>query len=135
MSVLESPATTSSSVLGVDALEEVFRTWALDPAKPDVVDLGEHGNVGMVELSRQLGGSEATLAASACAQLGVPPGATIATAARELLHATIDPKGPRCRSFRAASYYLRGLIRLDADLQPATSGSSFQSYRGHPDVR
>ncbi len=124
MSVLESLSPTTSSVVGVAALEAAFRTWALDPGKPDVVDLGEHGNVGMVELSRQLGGSEATLTASACAQLGVPPGATIAIAARELLYATTDPKGPRCRSFRSASYYLRGLIRLEADLQPATSGSS-----------
>ncbi len=135
MSLLEAPSSTRSSALGSETLEEAFRAWALDPAKPDVVDLGEHGNVPMVELSRQLGGSDAMLTASACAQLGVPPGATIATAAAELFHATIDPTGPRCRSFRAASYYLRGLIRLDADLQPATSGSSTQSSRGHPDVR
>ncbi len=137
MSLLESPSFVRSSASTLDELEDAFRAWAHGPAKPDVVDLGEDGSVPMVELSRHLGQSQATLAASACAQLGVPPGTTISTAAAELLHATVDPDGPRCRSFRAASYYLRGLIRLDDDLQPATSnpGSTPQGSRGHPDVR
>ena len=95
--------------------------WAHDPAKPDVVDLDAHGQISMVELARGVGGSPATLPASACVQLGLPPGVTIAAAAAQLLDATIDPDGPRCRPFRAASYYLRGLVRLDADLRPDAS--------------
>ena len=135
MSVLESPAVRSSA-LGLDVLEDAFLAWAHDPAKPDVVDLGAHGQVSMVELARGVGGSPATLPAFACVQLGLPPGVTIAAAAAQLLDATIDPDGPRCRSFRAASYYLRGLVRLDADLRPDTGELSFRAggSRGHRDV-
>lgn len=91
----------------------------------------------MVELSRHLGESRATLAASACVQIGLPPGVTIAAAVAALLHATIDPDGPRCRSFRAASYYLRGLARLDADLRPIPRylAPRTDDSRGHPGVR
>jgi hypothetical protein len=136
MSLLEYPSVRSSA-LRLDELEDAFSAWAQDPAKPDVVDLGQHGEVPMVELSRRLGGSQATLAASACVQIGLPPGVTIATAVAELLHATVDPDGPCCRSFRAASYYLRGLARLDADFRPVTRslGSSTKDSRGHSDVR
>ena len=137
MSLLEYPSSVRSSALRLDELEDAFCAWAHDPAKPDVVDLGQHRDISMVELSRRLGGSQATLAASACAQIGLPPDVTIATAVAELLHATVDPDGPRCRSFRAASYYLCGLARLDADLRPVTShlGSNTEDLRGHPDVR
>lgn len=136
MSLLDYPSVLSPA-LHLDELEDAFRAWAHDPTKPDVVDLGHHGDVSMVELSRRLGGSRATLAASACMQIGVPPGVTIATAVAALLHATVDSDGPRCRSFRAASYYLRGLARLDADLPAITDhvGSSTEGSRGHPDVR
>lgn len=138
MSVLESPCSVRSSTSDLDELEDAFLAWAHGPAKPDVVDLGVDGTVSMAELSRQLADSQATLPASACTQLGMPPGATFATAAAELLHATVDADGPRCRWFRAASYYLRGLIRLDDDLQRATcSPGSFSTGnpRGNPDVR
>lgn len=136
MSLLEYPSVRSSA-LHLEDLEDAFCAWAHDPAKPDVVDLGQHRQVPMVQLSRRLGESQATLPASACAQIGLPPDVTIATAVAELLHATVDPDGPRCRSFRAASYYLRGLARLDADLRPATSylGSNTADSRGHPGVR
>lgn len=136
MSLLEYP-TVRSSASRLDALEDAFCAWADDPAKPDVVDLGPHGQVPMVELSRRLEGSQATLPASACLQLGLPPGVSIATAVAELLHATVDAGGPRCHSFRAASYYLCGLARLDADLRPAPHylGSSTIHSGGDPDVR
>jgi hypothetical protein len=135
VSLLEYPSVRSSA-LRLDELEDAFRAWAQDPAKPDVVDLGQHRDLSMVELSRHLGGSQATLAASACVQIGLPPGVTIATAVAALLHATVEPDGPRCRSFRAASYYLRGLARLDADFRTVTRhlGSSTKDSRGHPDV-
>ena len=136
MSLLEYPSVRSSA-LRLDVLEDAFCAWAHDPAKPDVVDLGQDGEVAMVELSLRLGGSQATLPASACVQIGLPPDVTIATAVAELLRATVDPDGPRCRSFRAASYYLRGLARLDADLRPGTGELSFRTDgpRGHIDVR
>ena len=136
MSLLEYPSVRSSA-LGLDELEDAFCAWVDEPVKPDVVDLGQHGAVPMVELSRRLRGSQARLAASACVQLGLPPGVTIAAAVAELLHATVDRDGPRCRSFRAASYYLRGLARLDADLRPVTRsvGSRTKDPRGPRDVR
>lgn len=137
MSLLGYPSSVHSSALRLDELEDAFHAWADDPAKPDVADLGQHREVPMVELSRRLGESRATLAASACAKIGLPPGVTIATAAAELLHATIDPDGPRCRSFRSACFYLRGLARLDADFWTITRylGSSAGDSSGHPDVR
>lgn len=126
-----------SSPSRLDGLEAAFQAWVQDPAKPDVVELGPDRLVSMVELSRQLEGSPATLDASACAELGMPPGVTVGTAVAELLRATIDVEGPRCRSFRAASYYLRGLARLDPDLRPDTGhlALSSASSGGHPDVR
>ena len=136
MSLLEYPAVRSSA-LGLDELEDAFCAWVDDPVKPDVVDLGQHGAVPIAELSRRLRGSQATLPASACVQLGLPPGVTIAAAVAELLHATVDPGGPRCRSFRAASYYLRGLARLGDDFRPVTRsvGSRTKDPRGPRDVR
>lgn len=124
MSVLESPESPSSvdtPALHSDELEHAFRAWLRGRTKPNVLDLGQHRELSMVELSRQLEGSQATLVASEAGQLGLPPNVTIATAAAALLHATVDPRGPRCRSFRAASYYLRGLARLDADPLATTS--------------
>ena len=53
MSVLESPAVRSSA-FGLDVLEDAFLARAHDPAKPDVVDLGRHVQISMVELSRGL---------------------------------------------------------------------------------
>jgi hypothetical protein len=136
VSLLEYPSVRPSA-LHPDELEDAFLAWAHDPAKPDAVDLGQQREVSMVELSRQLGDSQATLATSASAQIGLPPGVTIATAVAALLHATVDPDGPRCRSFRAASYYLRGLARLDIDLPaiPGYLGSSTEDSRRHPSVR
>jgi hypothetical protein len=66
----------------------------------------------------------------------LPDGVTIATAIAHLLHATIALDGPRCRSFRSATYYLRRLNHLDPDLKPDTHhlASSTTSSRGHPDV-
>lgn len=137
LSLLEYPSSVRPSALHLDELEDAFCAWAHDPAKPDVVDLGLHGDLSMVELSRRLEGSRATLGAAVCAQFGLPPGVTIATAVAALLHATVDPDGPRCRSFRAASYYLRGLARLDADFWPTTSylDTTADDERSRRDVR
>ena len=137
MSLLEFPSSLQSSALRLDELEDAFCAWARDPVKPDVVDLGQRGEVPMAELLRRLEGARTRLAPSACLQIGMPPGVTIATAVAALLHATVDPDGPRCRSIRAASYYLRGLVRLDADFRTVTrlQGARTKDSRGHRDVR
>jgi hypothetical protein len=137
LSLLEFPSSLQSSALRLDEFEDAFCAWAHDPVKPDVLDLGQRGDVPMAELSRRLEGARATLAASACVQIGMPPGVTIATADAELLHATVDSDGPRCRPFRAASYDLRGLVRLGADFRTVTRprAASTKDARGHRDVR
>lgn len=109
-----------SSALCLDELEDAFREWAHDPAKPDVVDLDRQRQIPMVELARRVQSSQATLDSFACMQIGLPAGVTIATAAATLLHATVHPDGPHCRSFRAASYYLRGLAHINIDLATIT---------------
>lgn len=136
MSVLNYPSVRSST-LHVDELQDAFLAWVRDPDMPDVVALGDQRVIPMAELARHLEGSQTTLTDSACRRVGVPPGASIARAAAELLHATLDPDGPRCRSFRAASYYLRGLIRLDEDLRPDTGylDAAVAGSGGHSDVR
>jgi hypothetical protein len=120
MSLLEIPPAVRTSLSGLDELEDAFVAWTDNPAKPDVVEFGPPSSrpVPVVELLRRLGSSPATLPAGACVQVGLPSGVTIAAAAAELLRATIDPDGPRCRSFRAATYYLRGLSRLLEDDEP-----------------
>ena len=117
--------------------EDAFLAWAEDPSKPDVIGIAGYGDVSMADLARRLDGSPSLLPPTACRQLGVPTGVTVGIAAAELLHVTVDPDGPRCRSFRAATYYLRGLIRLDDDLTPVTShrGLTTVSTPGHDDVR
>lgn len=134
MSLLERPSSVESPALHPDELEDAFRAWIRGRAKPDVVDLGQHQDLSMVELSRHLAGSREPLDASEARQIGLLPSATIATAAAALLHTTVDPEGPRCRSFRAVSYYLRGLARLDTDL-PVMAGNPGARVEGSPDER
>ena len=124
MSLADPPSSVDTPALHPDELEHTFRAWLRGQTKPDVIALEQHRELSMVELSRHLGGSRATLDASEARQIGLTPSATIATAATALLQATVDPRGPRCRSFRAASYYLRGLARLRADLPVMTANLS-----------
>ena len=128
MSLLQSAPTTRPAALGAvalrsttlrrDELEQVFRDWADDEAHPDVITAGRHRGLRMVRLAQLLRDSDATLATSTSAGLGLGPGATIADASAALLWATVDPDGPRCRSFRAATFFLRGLVLLDAEPEP-----------------
>ncbi|MEX0953254.1 MAG: hypothetical protein WDZ26_05445 [Nitriliruptoraceae bacterium] len=136
MSLLEHPSSVRSFLSPLDELEDAFRAWAHGTDKPDTVDLG-HRQIPMVELSRRLANSQTTLDRTACIQIGVPDGATMAAATAELLHATIDPDGPRCRSFRAASWYLRGLPSFDVDLAAVTRPlrNRGERSRGLSDVR
>jgi hypothetical protein len=99
-----------------DELEAAFFAWTLDPAKPDTVVISAERQLSMVELLHRLGGSRTALNGPEAATVGLDAGATLAEAAALLLHATVAPDGPRCRSFRASSYFLSGLSRLDDDL-------------------
>jgi hypothetical protein len=106
------------------ALEAILRHWLRGRARPDVVLTDPDGGAAVpldVVLVR-LRASSAPLDRVSAARLGLPPGSGFADAAEDLLFARHDPAGPRCRSFRSASYYLYGLARIDptsADPQPA----------------
>ncbi|MEX0868186.1 MAG: hypothetical protein WD011_00805 [Nitriliruptoraceae bacterium] len=136
MSLLEYPSVRSTAPR-LDELEDAFVSWVRGPTKPDLVELGHDRHIAMMALAHQLEESPTDLTESACAEIGLPPGATIAAAVEALLHAVVDPQGPRCRSFRSASYYLRGLALLDA------APWAISRYRGlvaanapsHSDVR
>ena len=122
MSVLEHPPSVDVSVdvsngPALAEFEDAFRSWALDLSKPDEVLVGTHGRFTMVEIVHRLEDSRGSLSASECLQIGLAPGVAVGDAASELRYATVDPDGPRCRSFRAATYYLRGLTRLDGGVR------------------
>jgi hypothetical protein len=51
--------------------------------------------------------SKRALTPDAAQTLGLGDGATVGTAAADLLMAVKDPAGPNCRSYRAAALYLR----------------------------
>jgi hypothetical protein len=144
------------------ALEAVFRRWVQGRSRPEVVliDPDQGSTVTLEEVLGQLRSSSAPLGAAGAQRLGLPDDATVGEAAEELLFARQDADGPRCRSFRSASYYLYGLARISATteteaprrprcLQPladpsvrsAASGSDGQravtdpSTKGRPEVR
>jgi len=118
MSHRPTPSLARSSLLCEEVLEDAFLAWAVDPAKPDTVRFDGNRHLTMRELSRRLRSSNARLSDAAVTQLGLAPGATIATGVAALLEATVAPDGPRCRSFRSACLYLRGLTRLEAEPAP-----------------
>jgi len=104
-------------------LELAFRAWVDDPIRPDFLSVGQDSDtsISLEQALSLLLDSTAPLAPSSGRTLGLDHGACIGLAARRLLHARIHPDGPRCRSFRAAAYYLGGLARLEAgdDAEPA----------------
>jgi hypothetical protein len=72
---------------------------------------------------RSLTSSTQPLAPANGESLGLDRDATIGSAADALLQACIDPMGPRCRSYRSATYYLVGLALLaeDEPAEPSTA--------------
>jgi hypothetical protein len=98
------------------ALEAVFRRWVQGRARPEVVLIDPDGgsSVTLEDVLGRLCTSSAPLGAAGAQRLGLGDDATIGHAATELLFARHDPDGPRCRSFRSASYYLYGLARISA---------------------
>ncbi len=92
------------------AAEHAFLTWLAQPTSTDELTLVDGDEpepmawiLGELSLSRRL------LPAETAAGLRLPAGTTIGHAAAEVLLAVKDPAGPRCRSFRAAVFYLRDL--------------------------
>ena len=136
MSILGYPPARSTAS-SLDAFEDDFLDWLHDPVMPEVIAAGRDGEIAMVDLCRDLAGSPTTLSVLDARRIGLSAGATVGTAATALLHATVDPQGPRCRSFRAARYYLRGLANLDTDLLPAARDLDVvtETARRYADVR
>ncbi len=119
-----SAATEPASQAARDELEAAFRRWLTDPLEADVIHLDGHDPSPrpLREVLGALCASRRPLSGEVAAALGMPAGTTIGQAASELRHAVDDPSGPRCRSYRAAVYYLRDLDRITldaAELEPA----------------
>jgi hypothetical protein len=97
--------------------EAAFRDWVDGIARPDVLTVGPRpcAEMPLEQLLASLQSSTALLAPARGRAIGLDDRVSVADAATELLHVRFDPKGPRCRSFRAASYYLAGLARLETE--------------------
>jgi len=92
--------------------EQAFLAWLAEPTSADQLPVTDGDRpeplaqiLGELSLSRRL------LPSETAAGLGLPADASVGHAATEVLLAVKDPAGPRCRSFRAAVFYLRGLDR------------------------
>jgi hypothetical protein len=94
------------------AAEQAFLAWLAEPTSADEVALA--GVADAEPLARVLGElslSKRVLPAEMAVGAGLPCGTTVGHVATELLRAVEDPSGPRCRSFRAAVFYLHDLDR------------------------
>jgi hypothetical protein len=110
---------------GPEPLEAGFRTWVEGHAKADVVVVGCRGRgsdpvaVPLAAALRVLSSSTRPLAPARGESLWLPADVTLGAAAAALLYACEDPDGPRCRSYRAATYFLIGhaFLTLDENLE------------------
>jgi hypothetical protein len=117
------PATPGARKMAVPAadacLEAGFRAWVEGHAKADVIVIGasEPFTVPLEDALHRLSMSVQPLGPADGSSLGMPDDVTIGAAATALLHARTDPDGPRCRSFRSATYFLvgRAMLALDED--------------------
>lgn len=111
-------------------LEVAFLRWIDGRSRCDVLQAGPPGTL-TLPLEQALGRlrtSTVPLSPLRAHRLGLAPGVSIGVAADRLLHAWLAARGPRCRSFRSASYYLFGLARIGQDdlavvSDPAASGA------------
>ena len=115
--VREMPVPTTGASVDVSELETAFRRWVTGRARPEQLSLdgGAAVSLPMEDALRRLRVSSSPLSPAPAGRLGLPDGATVGTAAEALLHARLDPRGPRCRSFRSAALYLVGLADLQLD--------------------
>ena len=104
-----------SASLALRLLEAAFREWVQGQARPDVLSIARDVAVPLEQALDRLRSSTQPLLPAHGHRLGLAYDVSIATAAERLLHARIDPDGPRCRSFRSASHYLSGLSRISDD--------------------
>jgi hypothetical protein len=106
---------------GPALLEAAFRAWVEGHAKADVLVVGDrdagHGPVPipLEPALRVLSTSARPLAPARGEALGLPADVTVGAAAAALLQACTDPDGPRCRSYRSATYFMIGRALLDID--------------------
>lgn len=108
------PATPRSSTMTPRQLaaEQAFLAWLAEPTNAGEVPLdGSEAPEPLAQVLGELSLSGRVLPAETAAGIGLSGGATVGHVATELLLAVEDPAGPRCRSFRAAVIYLRGLDR------------------------
>jgi len=94
------------------AAEQAFLSWLVAPTSADelpLVDGGEPEPLARILVELSL--SSRVLPTETAASLGLRDGTTIGHAAVEVLLAVKDPAGPRCRSYRAAVFFLRDLDR------------------------
>lgn len=109
------PAAPQPSVNGTRqrAAEHAFLAWLADPTSAEELRLADgDAPEPLARILGELSLSNRVLPAEMSARLSLPDGTTIGRAAAELLLAVKDPGGPRCRSFRAAAFYLRDLDRF-----------------------
>lgn len=93
--------------------EQAFIDWLAEPTSADELLLtGTPDPQPLARVLGELSQSSRVLPPETAARVGLHEGATIGDAAAELLLAVEAPAGPRCRSFRAAVYYLRDLDRF-----------------------
>ena len=108
------PATPcdSASTPRQRTLEQAFLVWLTEPSSANELLLdGAEGPLPLARVLGELSRSRRALPAETAAGFGLPGETTVGHVAAELLLAVKDPAGPRCRSFRAAVYYLRDLDR------------------------
>lgn len=106
------PAPRSSpSTPRQQAAEQAFLVWLAQPTSAEELPSSDDEPEPMARALGELSLSERSVPADTAASIGLPGATTVGHAAAELLLAVKDPAGPRCRSFRAAVYYLRELDR------------------------
>jgi hypothetical protein len=120
-----SPPEEATGEPSLTVLEDAFRRWVEGRVRPETLSIGRDPAVDLpMELVlRRLTSSTAPLRPTDGRRLGLAADVCVAEAAERLLQARLDPSGPRCRSFRAASYFLVGLARIAVD-DPDDEGTS-----------
>ena len=119
-------ATEPAAEVPQEELETAFQRWLTEPLEADEIRLDdqERSPIPLRHVLGALGTSRRPLPGEVATTLGMPAGTSIGQAATELRHAVEHPAGPRCRSYRAAAYYLRDLDRIALDTAALEPGLS-----------